>query len=255
MADWSAVDCAEEFGTRRESFSLGPFSGAVTLRCAWADRYNLVDDLLYVGRAWPEFSSWDNPPLAQTAVIRPGNSKSGTGMPDGQEMIYDDVLVDVTYGMDQSVDKVAESIESAAQFQLLDYNKFNWGSGSGPALTEQEAPGRLLRGLVLSRTIYQMSAVPVAVLQAGAVNNAPYTSSLLGITFPTETMMLAPASVSRTIRTDGSTPFTVSLKFIVEPNGWNKVFRASTMAWDKIYLKGGAEFKSYPPADLSALLF
>jgi hypothetical protein len=253
MGLWSAVACSEKLGTRRENPTLDGFTAQVTLYCDWVDRWDLVDDLLFVGRAWPEFSSWESPPLAQSCSIT--GVQGGDLSVSGQEIVYEVAEVQVSYGFDRSVDLVAESIESTAQFSQLDYRNFAWGSANGDPLSEQETPGRQLRGLALSRTIYKMSLVPSVILEAGSVNNAPYTSPILGLTFAEESLMLTPSKISRTIRTDGSTPYNVSMKLLYRKEGWNKYWRATTMAYDAIYVRGGAEYKNYPPVDMSLILF
>jgi len=258
MGIWSTIDCTEESNTRRESVSLkGDLQLSVTLRCAWEDRWDLVDDLLFVGGVWPEFASWDNPPLAQSAKISPvvTPQKGGPGVA-GQEILYGEALVDVVYGLDSSTDLAAESLESSAQFARLDYQQFRWQSDTAALLPDQ-SPGQLKRGLCLARTVYKMLLVPSVVLQAGSVNQSAYTSSLLGITFDEETLLLQPANISRTIRTDGTTPYNVATKLLYRPDGWNKYYRAATDSWDYIehVANPGSPFKSYPPVDMSAILF
>lgn len=249
MSVYSIVDCAEEFGTMQENRTLEDWSASVVLRCDWADRNTLVADLLGNQRAWPHSTG----PTAQSASIRPAETIYTTS---GQCCVYQDALVTVQYGIDKQ-DLISESLEPTAEFLVLDYKQFRWGSAAGEPLVEGEAPGKLVRGMNLVRTLYQIEdPLPAALLTlVGKINNASYASSTLGLTFAEETLLYQPPTLQRTISTAGNDAWTINTKFVYKPETWNKYWRSKDQQYSKIFTVDGVEFESYEPADMSDLLY
>lgn len=246
---YSSISCSEEYGTRRDIGDVNTGIGAqVTLRCAWADRYLLMDDLLSTPQPWPFATGVI--PYAMNAVAVP----AGVADNDGQACGYQDALVTVTYNT-QIIDTASEAIEPTLDYDVEDYRKFRWASGTGDLLTEGESPPRILRAMNIVRTRYRLSAIPDECLTCiGKVNNATYTSSLLGLTFAAETLLFEPAPLIRSFTNFGSQGFTMTNKFGFKPNGWNKFWRTSTETYERIYLKGSATpYRPYPLGDFSAL--
>jgi hypothetical protein len=171
---------------------------------------------------------------------------------------YKNCLIDVTYSTNGRKENTLfdERIIPAAEFTTQDYRNFRWGSTTGDLLKEGEAPGKILRKCALSRTLYNVAAVPLIFLTGiGGVNNTAYTSLSLGLTFAAETLLFEPGESSRSFTTLGTDGFTVSLNLEYNPNGWNKYWRAETQGYESQYIAGGAEYKSYEPLDLSDVLF
>jgi hypothetical protein len=154
-------------------------------------------------------------------------------------------------------DVAAESIEPNMEAIPLDFSYFNWGGVGGPKLLEGEAPPLILRSLNLVRTRYRLSTVSNDVIAlVGYTNQAAYTSSLLGLTFPIDTLLYLPSPITRSLTTLSSTGYTVTLRFSYKPQGWNKYWRAKTQAWENIYLSGSATpAYSYPQGDFLTNLF
>ncbi len=248
MATYSpVVTCYEEHGTQHENKTADDWTASVTLRCAWTSRHSLVNDIVGNRRAWPH-SGYGTVPLAQSAAIVPCPAKYTVS---GQSCEYDDALVTVNYGI-LRLDLISESLEPSVEFRQLDYRNFRWASASGDPLIEGEAPGKLVRSLALVRNYYNLTSLHSDLLTLpGKVNQAAYVSSLLGLTFPIETLLFAPGPMSRTITTAGSSGWNLQLKFSYNPNTWNKFWRASYQSWDSIYIAGGAIYRNYPLGDFS----
>lgn len=255
MSYYSTIPCSEEFGTRKESVALeGGWTCSVTLRCRYEYRYALAGDLLYNRRLWP-YSITPKGPRAKTIAIRVVNPNGNS--PISQTMLYEDALLDINYDTTtgDGTDLVSESIEPRAEFVTLDHRNFRWESGDGEPLTEQQAPGKIVRQLHLVRTYYQLPRIPAVVLSGvGNVHFAPYNSKLLGISFPAETLMLGQPDIKRTIRTDGTDGYTLTLKWSYQPSGWNK-FPQADGTYAEIYEAGADEpFKPYTPENLTEIL-
>lgn len=247
MGIYSSVDCEEVHGTKKEGGAFA-FTASVKLRCAYNDRLSLADDLIDNG-VWPSFTS----ARVKSVAIEPDYAKYTT---DGQECIYTHAFVTPSYSSADDVDVISESIEPTAEFRLLDHRLFRWSSGSGPLLNEKEAPGQIIRGFNLIRTLYRLPAVPTNLLTLpGTCNLATYESTLLGLTFAPETLLFTPAPITRTIKLSGSPGFNVTVKMTFKSSGWNRFWRQSTGTYENIYLAGGGVYKPYTPADFSDWLF
>lgn len=254
-AEYSSVDCQEVYGSSVETGDVfNGFSASVTLQCAWADRYALMEDLLGFPRYFPK-SLGGLTAYAVGASARPMLGEY-TDDPTSQMINnYDTAFVDVTYNT-TITDVASETLESAIEAIPLSYSNFNWGGLGGPLLVEGEAPPLILKSLNLVRTRYRLTALPVDIINAvGMVNQFTYTSAYLpGLVFPSETLLFEPAPAQRSFTNFTSTGFTLTLKFGYKPQGWNKYWRSFSQSWESIYNVGSSTpNKSYPLYDFSAL--
>lgn len=246
---FSVIDCAEELGTRQENPTLEGFTASVTLRCDYANRYLLAEDLLLNSRLWP-FTHATVSPIASGVTIRNESEPDGAG----QKMLFTQSLLDVTYSHDIK-NLITEELEPALEFQKLDHRLFKWKLSGDPVL-EPEAPGRQLRYLNFIRTYYLVNSIPAAILSnMGGVNDAPVTATTLGITFATESLLYEPPNLSTTISTAGTDYFTLRVKFGAHPENWNTFWRAKTQTWERMALQStGGDYDNYPKMDFTNLL-
>jgi hypothetical protein len=247
---YSAIDCDEVYGTREESATIeGGWEASVSLQCLSTNKDALIDDLLSNQRPYPNINT-PQPPRAYAASAVP----IYTELPaDGQGYVWNEHVVTVQYTSDPERTLVTETLEPDAEFTRLDHRFFRWAADGGP-LTEGEAPGFLQVSLKLKRKYYQAPLVPTDILIPGRVHNAAYNSLLLGLTFPSESLLLTPEPVDRTITTSGSDGYNYAISFSFKPNGWNTYWRPQTQTWDRIVLADGTPYNSYPLANLSSLL-
>lgn len=252
MAIFSPVVCSELHNTASESWSVSGRDCSVTLRCAWVNRFALIEDLLVNRRPWP-YGSYANYPVATACGLAPLPS---AGVADVQGYAYSDAHVNVSYSSaGEETTLISETLEPTAEFMQLDYKQFLWENGD--SLLEGEAPGKIVRGMQLSRELFQV-ALPLdasILTLPGSVNHAAYASSLLGLTFAAETLMFTPPTLSRTITTLGSSAANISLKFVWNPEGWNTFWRAKTQAYSRMLDFSENPYNNYPLKDYSAWLF
>lgn len=256
MGYWSTVDAVEEDGSRQESFGEQSSEGSITLRCPWANRGALVADILGNRRAYPGWPVGGRIPQASQASIVPAGDKDNwTTTGSNQAFVPNEALVTIRYTT-LVVDLITESLEPTAEFIQLDHKMFRWGAANGDPLKEGEAPGYLLRGLNWVRSKQDQSTPPGAdfLLAVGHCNQSSVTSSLLGFTFDVETLLYNPPTLERVLKSDGTAKYSYTTKFTYKPEGWNQYFRAKTQTWEKIYIAGSGEYKSYPTTDLSVLI-
>lgn len=257
---YSSVSCAEIPETLSVDFDAmtGEITGQVQLNVPWNNRWSLVADLLNNSRVLPGYGT--GAPVALKASVR------GTGgqATDNQGLVYSDAIVTVTYGPKKfaeigAYDIVAESLEPQAEFRRLPWQNFRWGSKTGTPIIQDEAPGKLEIKLNLVRQIFKVPVpLDALVLDAtGKCNEAAYTSALLGVTFPIESLLYLEPRLERTIRNDGSDGVNYTQTWAYKPNGWNKFWRAETNEYEYMYQTtdaGTDPYKPYEPLDLSTLL-
>lgn len=260
MSSYSPVLCYENPNTLTVDFDAvtGDVSASVDLTVPWSQRWALVGDLLNNGRPLPDYGV--GAPIALKASVKP----FGEMIAFGQSFVYSEAIVTVSYGIRkfESVgpfDVVAESIEPQAEFRILPFRNFRWGSKTGVPLVEAEAPGKLEVKLMLVRQIFKVPTPlsPLALSATGAVHNAAYTSPLLGLSFEPETLLYLEPKFERTLRNNGSDGVNYTQQWAIKHSGWNKYFRTSSGAYEEIYLTtdaGTDPYKNYEPMDLSGLL-
>lgn len=273
MSDWSSVVTAvEEFATVQETLRFdGRHQAQVALRCPWADRISVAADILNNNRLWPHSTMGA---MGAQVVIRPvpgATNGSSISVSAGGLIQYAEAIVQVTYdtvtvgNLEESSSisgqLFSESIEEIIDHQTLDPANFRWGSATGKPM--KEGPVRALYGMNFKRTLYNMASIPAACFTLpGTVNNANYVSAPLGVTFAAETLLFAPANFQRVMLTSGTKGWTVSLKYGFKKDGWNKFWnkdKAGGEGYDIIWRLEtggpGAQYKNFPAADHSTLLF
>jgi len=269
MGIWAASfgddEVCEVHGSQDFSLSVNDgASGSVSLMCDWSIRHEVMADILpknvygspVVRSYWP-YGDYINQPYATRIGCKPFET-AFTG--EGQAINYRTALLTVQYERrpdSEPDDLVSETIESTAEFITLDHKRFTWKDADGPALDEKEAPGRLVRGLILSRTYYKIQApLPGGLLTLpGHVNQTAYTSTMLGLTFAAETLLFSPNSMDRTITTDGDSGFNVNLQFMYKPETWNKFWRQDEQEYQRIWdTENEEEYENYPTGDFAAFL-
>ena len=254
---YSSIGCCEVDGTRKETrTATGDLDVTVDLNCAYADRYLLCSDLFGSGRPYP----YDTGALCISAEV----AVWGDGATSSQSIDYSTATVTAKYS--NKVNKkaqtnaggqlYADTIEPSVEFITLDHTRFKWNSASGDVLKESEAPGRQMYSIAFTRTLYKVaSGVPAYCLDyIGKCNASYFYSSMLGLTFPAETLLFMPTVSNRSVTTDGSPGWDVVLKWSYKPETWNKFWRSKTQAYEAIYM-GSSLYKNFPTIDMSAALF
>jgi len=247
---YSIVTHAEEEGTRDEQVGIDNTTCQVTLRTPFAERYNLVQDLLFNQRPWPHFILASAPRVHSCSIYNTGLSAATSG----SVMTYDEALVTVKYSQEQK-DLAVEELEPTLEFRTLDHRLFRWASNSD-ILLEPEAPGRLLQKMNFVKTFFFVTSIPAAVFtHVGHVNSTPHTSTFFGTTFAAETLLYQPPHIGRSISVGGATDlYTVKIKFSYNPFGWNKFWRAKTQAYDEmLHYESGLPYKNFPLASFATL--
>jgi hypothetical protein len=265
MGLYTVISTAEEeSGTQSEQYDVdsGTMTAAVTLRVPAADRYTVVADILTHRYYWPH-TPWLGATASKVGISADKNTK---GTVTSQGIVYDEYLLTVQYttrqaqtGQQTDTDGnvFSEELQPMTQHLTLDHKKFEW-SDLEPLLPG-EAPTRIVRSFNLVRTLYNVRPpLPLALLDApGCVNDAPFTSPTLGLTFPAETLLFGDPGISRQYNSlSGFSGIVLKLSYAYMKNGWNKYWFAKIQNYAEIKLKkDGSVYKNYPPISFTGLLF
>lgn len=259
----STISCSEERSSYSEQIDLQTWSPSVTLRCAWDDRYNLYNDLN--GKPWIGADSGDpNPPRALGFVIT-GEAEVQPPVLGRQDYQYQFALLKITYqrvqkstgGNSSIFDFYTESIEpTIEQLRVPHQRVFFQNAGSTRALEPDEAPTFPLYRERFKRTYFGMN-VPLdsafTSLQ-GNINNAAYTSSLLGLTYPARSILYGNRSIQTSVKTDGSQSTNMTLNFTYRQETWRKFWDWESNAFVSM-IDGDGNAVAYPPeANLGPVL-
>jgi hypothetical protein len=267
MGESISIAFTEEDASPNEEMGHDGKECSTVLRCAWDDRWDLIDQLLlptgfpYPHVAEPGVGEDDNRPRALSASAKRAPGKNlGTGSWNS----YAQALITVKYGVQDltafdegTQDIFAESIEPSAEFQNLPHKLFEWHieqQGADPIIIPikaAEAPGFQVRGFDYLLTRYRLTTLPTGLLTLiGTTNKTAMTASTLGLTFAAETLLFNPPTISRTMSTSGTTGWTVNYRFSYRANTWNKYWNGEYMEWATMYLQeSGVEYKSYEPEE------
>lgn len=237
-----SYDCEEVHDTRVEglSYTGGP-TASVTLRCAWADRFNLRTDLINNGY-WPVAGAGGLAPRCQSVNVRPEPSEYDEV---GQEIGYKNALLDVQYSFDESAGSgggggggtgrqlYTESFEPQMEL-VTPANKKYWynqneennpgpGNKKDREFLEGDTPPNIRQyTFTINRTFYNWVSVPITFLTLlNHINDEEVTFPSLGLTFAKETLLFVPVNSQKSVSSEGTDGYTVSVKFVYRPQSWN----------------------------------
>lgn len=241
-----------------ENSSRTSFSATAYLKCPWVNRDAVINDLLINLVLYPRL------PLYGARATSCSATFFGGTIQDNQLMVPEEAQITVNYTQGQEDDGsgniFSETLEPNAEFITLNHKKFRWGSATGRKVEPEEAPGKLIVGFDYVQTRYNLSALPIEILSPNVVNDAPVAATLLGLTFPTETLLYVNSVPSRTIDSAGNDKWTMPSRFSYRENGWNKFWNPAAGTngdWERIYKSteyGGAQYNNFPLEDISGLL-
>lgn len=257
---YSTIQYSEVDGSPDENWTFNGLTATVKLLTPWYLRYALTCDILSNRRLYPWIPG--SMATAREATITP----FGPGIPNADKMSFDYELALVTFkyiydshkpeGKDGRGEIASISLEPTAEFLTVDPTDFHWGSSTGDTLLENEAPGKIVRGIDLVYTQFEVSAIPIAILALpSCCNNTPLAIPVIGLTFAAETLLYQPPGIEKRITVDQKEKWKLTHRLSFKPTGWNKFWRAKTQQYEEMYYKGSSTpYKNYPPASFDPVV-
>ncbi len=246
-----------------ESVEENGYKATMGFKCTWANRNAVLGYWLgNGGLLYPRNEASGARARSGTAV--PLGAQSSNVLLDGGPGcigVWDHALVTINFAYDnvtpdqgQGGELISETLEPTAEFVSTDPIGLAWYDGT--ALTKDEAPGKLIRGINYTYTRHFVTALPEPALTFfGSSNASSITAVLLGLTFGAETLLYSPPQCQRkwdqTMQTAG---WSVTYRFSYKYPGWNWQWRGKTATWEQIRIRGSGVpsswtiYKQYPPA-------
>jgi len=262
-------------GSPKEHFSWnGLFVATRKLVCPWTDRLTEKATLLTPpGATYPGMTS----AFARTVDIEGFGEQKGSGL----IAAYDKAILTVAYRTAALGDPVrqdnglgteivfAEDVEPCTEFQRMSEEGLTWATG-GRALTEAEAPGRIVAGFtyVFTRFGWEPSSYTMAAVLGlvGCVNQETISSLTLGVDFEPETLFFLDPSFHREWDSAGNAKLTATFRMAYRykspvtarnggKGGWNQFWRSDggddeNGGFDEIKNEKGNVVLYAPPSDL-----
>lgn len=282
MATWITGGTPAEPIAVAQTESETPTEGKVTLRCPWADRHAVVENIFASSLVWPYWpeSNW----LPKSFTIKPApNIRTVAGVAEMNTYVLADI--ELTFGPPGSSSGNYPSYGSPggeSDIEVLYYEtyqpsgemvklppalpgkwQFRWGeikSNSDP-LTNEEAPTRLIVGLDYILRWVGLEVVPDAFFDAVDHVNSNIITTSAGKTFAAETLLCQSPVISRTVTTSASEPlWEVEARYSYRKDGWNKFWSPQHAAFREIYLfkpfdeATGEVYKNFPLYDFTPML-
>ena len=259
-------------GSPRERVTEDGFQAQRKLKCAWADRLTLMDQLpnrsesvgddivyirghLYPGKTDVYCYQCSCEPLYDKDVQL--GSASGIAKytyavitADYKQSTLGDISNDVET-------LVTESIDSAIDTLMLPKKGLYWTTGANKkALTLDESPHAVRELFTWVYTMHSLPTIPDWFFTlVGRVNDSAVTSLALKRTFEAETLLYGPPTCERIRTTAGIQAWNATVRFVYDPDGWNKFPRGGYTGRYTIYDAAGDVWRAYPTADFTVIQF
>jgi len=217
--------------------SYAGFEAERLLTCAYADRYILAGEIMiYPDAIYPHVTCYA---LAKRCFIEPVMGKVLPTSGDQTKALYEKALVHVYYDTKRYreaagvllAEELAPSMD-ALPVQLAEGASVTW-ENSGDPVTMQYVTHRLNLACEYTLSYYFLAAAPAAMLNlVGFINYNPVQTKMMGLVFPSQTLLYQPGRIQDTVLTNGSVKFHVTHRCAYRPNwtfvggnwvpgGWN----------------------------------
>jgi len=216
----------------------------LTVKCAWSDRLAL----------WNWLYSQDGCALAEVPrclvrrVVPKGHGRySGTASTPA----FTEAIVTIYYDTDgpQWVnDRFVETQIVPAPIRVFPPSGLYWSTGGKDAITAEEASHPTeFTGLLYLVTEGMLTAEPASLYTSvGYTNKSSFPLLDYSESWPAGTVRYeAPMKFCHNDYS-ASKKYTVGYRWLINPFGWNKAWRASTGEWAPFYNKNGTQIYPYP---------
>ena len=149
---------------------------------------------------------------------------------------------------------VSEDFKPTAEFRTLGTRKLFWDALGTKLVGHDEGPAIIDFAGEWLYTIHRLPAMPIEFnSMIGKSNLAAVVSRKYGWTWDAETLLYETPEVSSEVDKWGRHCWTVTLRMLYRPLGWNKFWRSGYTTPQIMYV-GGVQYKPFTPTDFSSVL-
>jgi len=220
------------------------------VKCAWAVRRNLFE--WFYSQAGCQYPHDDGTPYALVRRVKQMPRGRTQGLPT--LITHSEVILEVrydSYGPQWVNGLYMDETLGAQTFRIYPPYNLYWGGGitDGVRVTEAEARfGVPIIGAVHTVEIGRAVTLPSdALVYIGTCNKAIKETYTLGYSFPPQTVLYVPPTVSSHSDYTLGTRYAITYRHLVNPFGWNVFWRTATASWETLYQSNGSTYIQYPP--------
>lgn len=300
------IDWHESDQSPRETFDEDGFKATMEAICAWRDRVQLAKE--FAGNVYQTFDRtvrtdpWTYP-YGMSGQIVPGNpvplgtppvvmgvevfplegGKLTASTSDDRLATYEKAKLLVTFRVptwkkllnpiaqaagQTNYEYVSEQLEPSAEFLTMPGAKLWWDAAKTLPVSDEEAPGRIIRMMEWTRTRHRVIKLAPAIFDfAGCTNSKAVESERYGRSFASETLLYRPPRLEPVVMPDGTKCWDIVMTFSYRQEGWNKYWHAGETqpaeagspgaVWKPvpIFDNAGLQLRQYPLKDFEPLLW
>ena len=234
----------------------------------WVSSSSATNVVLHMPHACPNWLDM----LCTEIAFEPTGAATGHNVPNQAVYDYASIMARYETAPDEPLELlVSERLTPAIEFLTLpnkrptdELSALTWdGNPWAVPARDTEAPARMI---MLQQWEYTITRLPEACLPAnlgahhGKVNSAVMVSHSIkeagaAKTFAAETVLFGDYVLEDGMSWWGERYYTITYKFLVRPDGWNRFYRSGVVAPQQLYVRGAGAFNPYVLADLNDLIF
>ncbi|MCY2954817.1 MAG: hypothetical protein NTU53_23040 [Planctomycetota bacterium] len=251
-------------GSPQEESSGQRFRATRRLRCAWADRELLRQQLLGLDMGFIQIPDLylGHPGCYVRSVASEPEGHLIRSHPVGGVNVYDTALVTAQYETPSGAGSastddggrvlIEEELTPSAQVKVGSAAGLYWADDT--PLIASEAPDWILRFVEWTVTFHGLEVLPVNIFAwMGCVNKDPVISKTLGITFEAGKLLFNGGRPRRIFTATGAQGWSLTEEFTYNPFGWNKFPRGGEAVVEVLYDAEDELYEPYPPVDFTKL--
>ena len=260
-----SVDFEELAGSPHIQATLQQYRATERLKCAWSDAGTLMIDLFGGGAAFSPLPFRLNAaarvrdvriqPFHGSDVLADEGNDSYTAYTHA-EVVVEYATPDVDDPNQTPADSISESIDVAKEFMTFPGAKlYTQGGGDQGEPMEGSEVGLQVGMMEWQVTRHDLTKLPAAAASLlGHCNSSSVSSTKLGLSFATETLLYESLSLRLKTTPQGIQLVDPTFRLIHRPTGWNKVLDPESGNWIDVYLEGeSSPYKPFTPGNLAAM--
>ena len=225
------------------------------LKCAWADRYTVLNTLGGNGGQMYPYRTDAMGARASGGGIEPFGCQTND-VDDSPIASYSHAIVTIIYATDTAVKLsdtwVTEELQPSQKFVSIDAKDLTW-AGGGPVNTGSSIV-KLQPSFDYVVTYHHLLGYPLAALtEVGKINNGPVSSWLLGATFSENTLLYTRPILTRAFDPGLLNTFRLVYRFSYNPATWHTFWNTKRMTYERV-TNDGASVDIYESTGFSALI-
>lgn len=250
-----SVEWHEEAGSPKSTLNEGEFYSVRRLRCAWADRVTLINELNTGTNLQYPYPDGTTAALIRRIDIE--NDGRQSGKDENDRVSYVSAVLNVHYSTRGPVllgdFLVTERLEPNTFTIPIPNQAVRWGDGT--SLPDRFADNvATINSFSYVWQLHDALVVPTWLSsRIGTCNFNTVVATTLGYSFAPGTLRYTPGVIQTSYRFGQIIRYDVVVRYEHNPFGWNNFYRSDTGTWEPLYLADGTLLIPYTPVVYSGM--